>query len=313
MVLDQGVLYTCGAGDAGQLGTGGRGTELLPKAVAVEGKVVSVACGIFHTIVVNDKGTVWAMGGNSFGQLGTGNKKGATVPTRVAALDTVKVRIVTCGHHTAAATEDGELYFWGSGAFGELLLPQRVQLDAKIRSISVGGSVGTALDRDGRVWVWGANSAGELGLGDYEPRASPCLLEKLRSKPAVSIACGGAFAVALGVTHVNSSSVAPLADPAQQDKDLEKSADTQEPCQTSSSRNSALASNEINAAPKSPAELAATSAVENPAGSSNRLDTQGEIPSVSDMNTAEIFSSVSQRDPHQPVIFVRDWGSCSRF
>jgi X-linked retinitis pigmentosa GTPase regulator len=67
-----------------------------------------------------------------------------------------------------------------------------------IVEVSIGGCFGAALDRDGMVWTWGSNSNGELGTGDYEARAHPHPVSQLKNKPVVKIACGGAFAIALG-------------------------------------------------------------------------------------------------------------------
>ena len=74
-------MYTCGAGDAGQLGTGKRDRELLPqKNTGINEKVADVAAGLFHTCAVSESGSLWATGGNSFGQLGLGHKKGSVIP-----------------------------------------------------------------------------------------------------------------------------------------------------------------------------------------------------------------------------------------
>lgn len=64
--------------------------------------------------------------------------------------------------------------------------------------MSIGGCFGAALDRDGLLWTWGSNSNGELGLGDFEPRSCPHPVAHLKNKPVSRIACGGAFAIAIG-------------------------------------------------------------------------------------------------------------------
>ena len=50
------------------------------------------------------------MGGNSFGQLGFGNKKGTCIPRQVEALDHVKIKKVLCNSHSAAISENGDVY-----------------------------------------------------------------------------------------------------------------------------------------------------------------------------------------------------------
>ncbi|KAG1151814.1 hypothetical protein G6F37_004439 [Rhizopus arrhizus] len=49
----------------------------------------------------------------------------------------------------------------------------------------------------GKVFVCGSNDAGQLGIEDVEEKTSPVLLESLRSKDFVDIACGGMHSVAL--------------------------------------------------------------------------------------------------------------------
>jgi alpha-tubulin suppressor-like RCC1 family protein len=318
-----GVLHTCGAGDAGQLGSGSRTTELLPKAITngIEGKITQVSCGIFHTCVVTENGNVWIMGGNSFGQLGLGNKKGTTVPTKIKQLENIKIKKIACGHHTAAITQEGDLYVWGSGVFGESLVPQKVAIvGAKLTDVSVGGSFGVALDQTNKLWVWGANTAGELGVGDYEPRANPCLLDKLKSKSVVTVACGGSYAIALGINHSISTSSESVKQSEHVNSTFSQPATTSietaalenanpsfalRRSEVSQSRNTNNISEESKDSALMPSRSSDMKGTENDRQqlTVGHQDPQVEIPSVSDLNTAEIFSSVSQRDPHQPVIF----------
>jgi alpha-tubulin suppressor-like RCC1 family protein len=38
-------------------------------------------------------------------------------------LDTIFVKKVAAGHHSAAVTDTGALYMWGTGVFGEFYTP----------------------------------------------------------------------------------------------------------------------------------------------------------------------------------------------
>eukprot|EP01022_Parablepharisma_sp_SALTPOND_P016056 TRINITY_DN2314_c3_g1_i1.p1 TRINITY_DN2314_c3_g1~~TRINITY_DN2314_c3_g1_i1.p1 ORF type:complete len:1094 (+),score=138.92 TRINITY_DN2314_c3_g1_i1:12288-15569(+) len=205
IVDDKGKLYTCGAGDAGQLGTGSREKELLPRAVnAITEKVEQAACGVFHTVVLTKTGKVYTMGGNNFGQLGTGNKRSSTVPIRLKDLDPFIITKVSAGHHSAALTDKGELFIWGTGVFGEFLSPTRFGRSttflAPVKEISVGGSFGAAVDTEGNVYTWGSNTSGELGMGDFEPRTLPYPVKALQGKTVIKASCGGSYAIALGRT-----------------------------------------------------------------------------------------------------------------
>ena len=195
------TLVMMGAGEAGQLGTGHRDKELLPVRVPFPSEEIKqVSCGIFHTGFVTVSGRVYMMGGNSFGQLGVGTKKSSSQPLRVSALDNVPVVKVACGHHSAAVSEYGELYLWGSGVFGEFLTPQLMtEITGRVTEVDVGGSFGAAIDSQSCLWTWGSNTNGELGLGDYDQRLSPSLVSTLQGKRVRAIACGGAFCLSLGL------------------------------------------------------------------------------------------------------------------
>lgn len=195
------TLVMMGAGEAGQLGTGHRDKELLPVRLSFPTEEIKqVSCGIFHTGFVTVSGRVYMMGGNSFGQLGVGTKKSSSQPLRVSTLDNVPIVKVACGHHSAAVSEYGELYLWGSGVFGEFLTPQLMtQIAGRVTDVDVGGSFGAAIDSQNSLWTWGSNTNGELGLGDYDQRLSPSLVSTLQGKRVRAIACGGAFCLSLGL------------------------------------------------------------------------------------------------------------------
>lgn len=169
-------LYMCGSSDTGQLGTGRRDRECQPVRIPLPEQVASVACGIFHSLILGRSGKAYATGGNTFGQLGDGTKRSALKPIEVKGLS--KVQQVSCSHHSAAVTMLGQLYLWGTGVFGEFLLPKLV-LSERITQANLGGCAGVAVDSFGRVWTWGSNSNGELGHGDYEPRKAPTQVAKL--------------------------------------------------------------------------------------------------------------------------------------
>jgi hypothetical protein len=190
-------LYMCGTSDTGQLGTGRRDREVVPVKLALSEPVVSVSCGVFHTLILRTSGTVLATGGNTFGQLGDGTKRSALKPVELRGLS--KVQQISCSHHSAAVTTAGELFLWGTGVFGELLQPT-LMLSERVTQVSVGGCAGVAVDSFGRVWTWGSNSNGELGQGDFEPRKTPTQVSRLAGvNSAVS---GGSFSLAFSQPRV---------------------------------------------------------------------------------------------------------------
>ncbi|CAG9322189.1 unnamed protein product [Blepharisma stoltei] len=202
LVADDGyrrILLTCGAGEAGQLGTGRREKELVPVCIQTNEDVMYAASGVYHTLFITVSGSAYAMGGNSFGQLGTGDKKSYNKPEKIKYFENIYIEKVSAGQHSAALSDKGNLYVWGTGAFGEYLLPQRFNSSSgPIRDVAIGGNFGAALDCANNLFVWGTNTNGELGLGDSEPRTSLTPVLALKDKQVRFIACGGGFCISLG-------------------------------------------------------------------------------------------------------------------
>lgn len=128
-----GMVFTWGRGDDGQLGLGNRKSADKPHAVAslTERKVVvrEVACGRVHSVAVSSDGDVYSWGCGEEGATGLG---AASLDSVVAVLPTLvngveRVKSVACGsRHTLALTEEHTLYAWGWGTYGQLGLGDRV-------------------------------------------------------------------------------------------------------------------------------------------------------------------------------------------
>jgi len=200
-ISDKGDLYVFGSSDCGQLGTGKYDRELVPFKVDLHSKIRAIACGSQHTLIMTEHFKVYASGNNSLGQLGIGNKRNSLVFHRVSFNSDVTVKKIAAGNHSAAISENGDLYLWGTGSFGEFLQPQKITgIRHILVDVSVGSGFGSAVDMTGTIYSWGTNKNGELGLGDYETRFTPTVITSLQGKKVTAIACGGNFAIALGST-----------------------------------------------------------------------------------------------------------------
>ena len=85
-----GMLYTWGNGDKHRLGHGSTAKEYVPRAVhALRDKppVVSVACGLGHTLALLVTGRVLSWGNGSNGRLGVGDTQDRCTACPVAALE----------------------------------------------------------------------------------------------------------------------------------------------------------------------------------------------------------------------------------
>jgi alpha-tubulin suppressor-like RCC1 family protein len=125
-----GRLYTWGSGVDGQLGHGDTGDRLVPTLVGAGtfgapegGRVVMAACGKAHTLVVTEDGGLWACGRGAYGRLGLNDDENRSVFEQVGAEVFGGARVVAAAAgeaHSAAVTEDGALWTWGSGESGRL-------------------------------------------------------------------------------------------------------------------------------------------------------------------------------------------------
>jgi alpha-tubulin suppressor-like RCC1 family protein len=76
-------------------------------------------------------------------------------------------------------TEEGQIYIWGTGVFGQFFTPHRVKaikgLNIRDFKLSKCGQA-VILTSEGKLYSWGFNAYGQLGHGDFNTRASPELI-----------------------------------------------------------------------------------------------------------------------------------------
>ncbi|XP_063532563.1 uncharacterized protein LOC134743150 [Cydia strobilella] len=165
-----------------------------PVNTEVIGRVVDVACGRHHTLILTENG-IYAAGDNSYGQLGVGAAwggaeagGGALLRARARARgpggDTAPVTAVAAGHyHSAAVDQGGRLYTWGWGVHGQLGLgtiddkwtPQLVTKfqGRKVLRVGCGACHTVVLTRNGEVWAMGAGVFGQLGSSARDKSSLP--------------------------------------------------------------------------------------------------------------------------------------------
>ena len=52
---------------------------------------------------------------------------------------------IAAGYHSGALDNEGNLYVWGSGSFGELLKPKKIVLPTPVDQIFIRGFFGVAV------------------------------------------------------------------------------------------------------------------------------------------------------------------------
>lgn len=193
-----------GVGARGQLGHGKRQDERHPKSlmggIGFGGiRIVQVAAGgglvrVAHSLLLTSTGRVLSFGSGQYGALGHGFSGGKQLPDvlrpkYIEALAELRCVCVAAGElHSAAVTEDGDVYTWGDGFCGQLghadkrpqVSPVQVTNggldDESVSHVSCGARHTLAVTEDGECYSWGLGHCGVLGRSftpyDHEPDAA---------------------------------------------------------------------------------------------------------------------------------------------
>lgn len=123
LVLADDGLYAFGINDKGQLGLGDNDTRVQPTKVPfVTSRLIQVACGRAHALVLDAMGNVLGCGNGHHGQLGGMNASSinVTLMTRVPLPEGRRAWRIACGlNHTVISTDQG-LFVMGYNANGQL-------------------------------------------------------------------------------------------------------------------------------------------------------------------------------------------------
>ncbi|XP_058089879.1 ultraviolet-B receptor UVR8 isoform X3 [Magnolia sinica] len=190
-------VFSWGWGDFGRLGHGNSSDLFTPQPIkALQGlKIKQIACGDSHCLAVTMDGEVQSWGRNQNGQLGLGTTEDSLVPQKIQAFQGIAVKMIAAGaEHTAAVTEDGDLYGWGWGRYGNLGLGDRNDrlLPGKVSAVEISGGWRhtMAITSDGKLYGWGWNKFGQVGVGDNVDHCSPAQVKFSHEQKVVQISCG---------------------------------------------------------------------------------------------------------------------------
>ncbi|CAM8881824.1 unnamed protein product [Rhodiola kirilowii] len=203
-------VYSWGWGDFGRLGHGNSSDLFIPQPIqAFQGmQIKQIACGDSHCLALSMDGDVWSWGRNQNGQLGLGTSEDSLVPQKIQAFQGVSVKMVAAGaEHTVAVTEDGELYGWGWGRYGNLglgdrndrLVPQKVSSShgEKMTQVACGWRHTISVTSLGGLYTYGWSKYGQLGHGNFEDHLVPHKLEALAEHFITEISGGWRHTMAL--------------------------------------------------------------------------------------------------------------------
>uniref|UniRef100_A0A2P2M5Y6 UV resistance locus 8 protein n=1 Tax=Rhizophora mucronata TaxID=61149 RepID=A0A2P2M5Y6_RHIMU len=203
-------VYSWGWGDFGRLGHGNASDLFTPQPIkALHGvRIRQIACGDSHCLAVTTEGEVQSWGRNQNGQLGLGTTEDSLMPQEIKAFKAVAVKMIAAGaEHTAAVTQNGELYGWGWGRYGNLglgdrndrLVPERVSLthEEKMVMVACGWRHTISVSSSGGLYTYGWSKYGQLGHGDFEDHLTPHKLEALQDSFISQISGGWRHSMAL--------------------------------------------------------------------------------------------------------------------
>ncbi|XP_078788979.1 phosphatase and actin regulator 4B isoform X6 [Oryzias latipes] len=173
---EPGQVLVLGQGDVGQLGLG---EDIIqrkkPALLSLPEKVFQVTAGGMHTVCLSESRHVYTFGCNDEGALGrdTTEEGSEMVPGKVTLGEKV-VQVSAGDSHTAALTEDGSVYIWGSfrdnnGVIGLLEpmktcpVPVKIPIPEPAVKIASGNDHLVLVTRDGNLYTSGCAEQGQLG------------------------------------------------------------------------------------------------------------------------------------------------------
>ncbi|XP_059473427.1 uncharacterized protein LOC132195443 isoform X2 [Neocloeon triangulifer] len=168
LALTSNGVYSWGSSQFGQLGVGPTCHSSHPRLVEAlsDEQIIQVSAGQYHSLALSKSGRVFSWGWGVHGQLGHRSTDDQSLPTLVTSL-TDKVIVQVCGAHghSVVLTEEGEVWAFGSGAFGQLGVPNlpkssvplQILLPERIRLIACGYFHCLAVSATEKLYTWGSS------------------------------------------------------------------------------------------------------------------------------------------------------------
>ena len=184
-LTEDGEVYSFGYNYDGELGLGDMNNRDIPTKLDSSHygnkKIIQIAAGSFHSLILTEDGFVYSFGGQYRYVLGLGNEYvNATIPHKIDDLyyhNKRVERISAGGAHSFIVTVDKKVYAFGENSYGQLGLndtidrPVPIQIATtsitKINRVVAGSNHSLILTYDGKIYSFGAYTRGELGLGDH--------------------------------------------------------------------------------------------------------------------------------------------------
>ena len=186
LLTDDGDVFSFGANADGRTGLGTTvGISSTATSISAttlgDRKIVQIAAGAFHSLLVADDGTVFSFGWNDGGRTGLGLTSGNTpsaAPINTSNLEARKIVQVSAANHSLLLADDGKVFSFGRNDYGENgqgsgsgLTVVATPIDMTnvsveiITHVSAGSSHSLFLTENGTVFSCGQNFWGQTGVG----------------------------------------------------------------------------------------------------------------------------------------------------
>jgi alpha-tubulin suppressor-like RCC1 family protein len=215
-----GHVLTWGTNTYGQLGNATFESSYIPVYVLNNDnlpfeKVIAIASGTNHVLLLTENNQLWGWGKNENGQLANNTPTSFNRPIRVEGLPSNRiVQIAAADTHSMVLLDNGEIWTWGDNSFGQLgigdmmssLRPARVLHEngsplTDIVAIALGNFHSLALSNDGYIWAFGNNEDGQLGNDSTANLSRPAKVQHPDNGNALSdivyIAAGSSHSLAI--------------------------------------------------------------------------------------------------------------------
>ena len=184
-IKQDGTLWGWGYNGDGKLGVGYSSitepiSSNIPIQVGTDKDWKTVSCGTTHTMAIKTNGTLWGWGsGNTYGQIGDGTTYIPRLsPVQIGTRNDYK-QVITTMKATFALMNDGTIWSWGLGFYGELgngsssNIPLQIGTANNWAMIQASDYHTLAIKTDGTLWGWGDNEKGNLGDGTKTNKSEP--------------------------------------------------------------------------------------------------------------------------------------------
>ncbi len=204
LVLQNGLLSSCGSNDYGQLGLGHSTNQITLQFISFfqDKQPILMVVGDNHSLVLCEDGLLYAFGRNNKGQLGLGHFDDQHTPQCISFFQDKQPILMAVGdNHSLVLCEDGLLYAFGENDRGQLGLghfddqntPQFISFfqDKKPILMAVGCWHSLVICEDGSLYGFGYNHQGQLGLGHVDDQHTPQFISFFQDKKPILIAASG--------------------------------------------------------------------------------------------------------------------------